>query len=43
MQAERIRTDMIHMLQERCDVAGVVIYNFELTDLACKAFLIDGV
>jgi len=33
-EADRIREQMMAMLQERCNVAGVVIYNFELTDLA---------
>jgi len=33
-EAERIREQMMAMLQERCNVAGVVIHNFELTDLA---------
>lgn len=33
-EAERVRQQMVKMLQERCDVAGVTIYNFELTDLA---------
>jgi len=33
-EADRIREQMIHMLQDRCNVAGVVIHSFELTDLA---------
>jgi len=33
-EADKIRQDMIRMLQERVDAAGVFVANFELTDLA---------
>jgi len=33
-EAEKIRLDMVGMLQERVNVSGVHIINFELTDLA---------
>jgi len=33
-EASRLRTQMIEMLQQRVDAAGVLVVNFELTDLA---------
>jgi regulator of protease activity HflC (stomatin/prohibitin superfamily) len=33
-EASRLRSQMIALLQDRCDAAGVQIVNFELTDLA---------
>jgi regulator of protease activity HflC (stomatin/prohibitin superfamily) len=33
-EANRLSKQMIELLQERCNVAGVLIVNFELTDLA---------
>jgi len=33
-EADRIRAQMVAMLQDRCNVAGVIIHSFELTDLA---------